>query len=113
MYNQLYQYFENILFLSQCGFQKGYNMQHYLLVLIEKFKEAMVQAIISELLRLIFQKHFIVLITLYWLENYTGIDFHVYLLSIYSPSNSTHHTKIQKCFVNRLKTKCGIPQGSI
>ena len=50
MYNQLYQYFENILFLSQCGFQKGYNMQLYLLVLIEKFKEAMVQAIISELL---------------------------------------------------------------
>ena len=50
MYNQLYQYFENILFLSQCGFKKGYNIQHYLLVLIEKFKEAMVQAIISELL---------------------------------------------------------------
>ena len=50
MYNQLYQYFENILFLSQCGFQKGYNMQHYLLVLIEKFKKAMVQAIISVLL---------------------------------------------------------------
>ena len=49
MYNQLYQCFENILFSSQCGFRKGYNMQHYLSVLIEKFK-ATVQAIISELL---------------------------------------------------------------
>ena len=40
IYNQLDQYFENILFLSQCGFRKGYNMQHSLLVLREKFKEA-------------------------------------------------------------------------
>ena len=40
IYNQLYQYFENILFPSQCGFRKGYSTQHYLLVLIENFKEA-------------------------------------------------------------------------
>ena len=39
-YNQLYEYFENILFQSQCGFRKGYSTQHCLLVLIEKFKEA-------------------------------------------------------------------------
>ena len=40
IYNQLYQYFENILFPSPCGFRKGYTTQHCLLVLIEKFKEA-------------------------------------------------------------------------
>ena len=40
MYNQLYEYFDNILFPSQCGFWKGYSAQHYLLVMIEKFKEA-------------------------------------------------------------------------
>ena len=40
MYNQLYQYFENILFPNQCGFRKGYCTDHYLLVLTEKFKEA-------------------------------------------------------------------------
>ena len=39
IYNQLYQYFENILFPSQCGFRKGYSTQHCLLVLIERFKE--------------------------------------------------------------------------
>ena len=38
IYNQLYQYFENILFQSKCGFRKGYSTQHCLLVLIEKFK---------------------------------------------------------------------------
>ena len=40
MYNQLYEYFDNILFPSQCGCQKGFNAQHCLLVMIEKFKEA-------------------------------------------------------------------------
>ena len=39
MYNQLYQYFENILFPTR--FRKGYNTQHCLLVLIEKFKHAL------------------------------------------------------------------------
>ena len=29
-----------MLFPSQCGFQKGYSAQHCLLVMIEKFKEA-------------------------------------------------------------------------
>ena len=40
MYNQLYEYFENILFPSQCGFPKGCSAQHFLLFMIEKFKEA-------------------------------------------------------------------------
>ena len=40
IYNQLYEYFDNILFPSQCGCQKGFNAQHCLLVMIEKFKEA-------------------------------------------------------------------------
>ena len=40
IYNQVYHYFENILFPSQYGFQKGYSTQHCLLVLIEKLKEA-------------------------------------------------------------------------
>ena len=38
--NQRYSYFENILFPSQCNFRKGYNAQHCLLVVTEKFKEA-------------------------------------------------------------------------
>ena len=40
MYNLLYEYFNNILFPSQCGFRKWYSAQHCLLVMIEKFKEA-------------------------------------------------------------------------
>ena len=40
MYNQLYDYFDNILFPSQSGFQKWYSAQHCVLVMIEKFREA-------------------------------------------------------------------------
>ena len=29
MYNQLYHYFDNILFSSQCGIWKGYSSQHW------------------------------------------------------------------------------------
>ena len=38
--SQLYNYFENILFPSQCGFRKGYSAQYCLIVMTEKFKEA-------------------------------------------------------------------------
>ena len=40
MYNPLYEFFDNILFPSQCGFRKGYSAQNCLLVMIEKIKEA-------------------------------------------------------------------------
>ena len=40
MYNQLYEYFDSILFPSQCGFRKGYGAQQCLLFMIEKSKEA-------------------------------------------------------------------------
>ena len=40
IYNQLYEYFHDKLFPSQCGFRKGYSSQHSLLVMTEKFKES-------------------------------------------------------------------------
>ena len=40
IYNQLYEYFHDKLFPSQCGFRKGYSSQHNLLVMTEKFKES-------------------------------------------------------------------------
>ena len=40
IYNQFYDYFDNILSPSQCGFCKGHSTQHCLLVMLEKFKES-------------------------------------------------------------------------
>ena len=37
---QLYLHLETTLSSSQCGLRKGYSAQHCLLVIIEKFKEA-------------------------------------------------------------------------
>ena len=35
----MYKYFDQILSKYQCGFRQGYNTQHCLLVMIEKWKE--------------------------------------------------------------------------
>ena len=40
IYNQLYDYFDDILSPSQCGFRKGQSTQHCLIVILEKFKES-------------------------------------------------------------------------
>ena len=37
--NQLYNTFDDILSISQCGFRKGFSSQHCLIVMLEKFKE--------------------------------------------------------------------------
>ena len=38
MYDQMYNYFDQILSKYQCGFRQGYNTQHCLLVMVEKWK---------------------------------------------------------------------------
>ena len=39
LYDQIQNFFENILSKYQCGFRKGYNAQHCLITLIEKWKK--------------------------------------------------------------------------
>ena len=41
MYDQMYKYFDQILSKYQCGFLQGYNTQHCLLMMVEKWKEAL------------------------------------------------------------------------
>ena len=70
IYTQLYQYFKNILFPSQCGFRKGYSTQHCLLVLIEKFKEAIdtgskFGALLTDLSKA-FDHHSLLIAKLHW-----------------------------------------------
>ena len=36
MYNQMYPYFDTLFSKFQCGFRKGFNVQHFLLAMIEK-----------------------------------------------------------------------------
>ena len=39
IYDQIQTYFDKILSKYQCGFRKGYNSQHCLIALIEKWKK--------------------------------------------------------------------------
>ena len=41
MYDQMCKYFDQILSKYQCGFRQGYNTQHCLLIMVEKWKEAL------------------------------------------------------------------------
>ena len=41
MYDQMYKYFDQILSKYQSGFRQGYNTQHCLLVMVEKWKEVL------------------------------------------------------------------------
>ena len=37
----MYKYFDQILSKYQCSFHQGYNTQHFLLMMVEKWKEAL------------------------------------------------------------------------
>ena len=41
MYNQIYPYFDTLFSKFQCGFWKGFNAQHCLLALIEKWRKTL------------------------------------------------------------------------
>ena len=41
MYDRMYKYFDQILPKYQCGFRQGYNTQHCLLMMVEKWKDAL------------------------------------------------------------------------
>ena len=114
MYNQIYEYFDNILFPSQCGFRKGYSAQHFTLVIIEKIKEAMDRgyefvALLTDLSKafdcinhpLLFAKVY----------SYGVSPLSINMIFSYL-NNRTYRTKINECFSERSRTEHGVPQGS-
>ena len=118
MYNQLHEYFENILFQSQGGFRKGYTAQHCLLVMIEKFKEAIDRgyefgALLTDLSKAFdCINHPLLIAKLY---NYAVSPLSINMIFSYlnNLKNRTHGTKINECFSERSRIEHGVPQGSI
>ena len=103
MYNQLYDYFDDILFPSQCGFQKGYSAQHCFLVMTEKFKEAIDRgnefaALLTDLSTAFdCRNHSLLIAKLY---NY-GVPPLAINMIFSNLSNWTHPTKFNGCFSDR------------
>ena len=115
MYDQLYEYFDNILFPRQCGFWKGYSVQHYRLVMIEKCKEAIDMgyvfgALLTDLSKAFdFINHPLLIAKLY---NYGVSPLSINIIFFFL-NNRTHRTRINECFSERSRIGHGVPQGSI
>ena len=115
IYKQLYEYFDNTLFPSQCGFRKGYSAQHYLLVMIEKFNEAIDRdyefcALLTDLSKgFDCINHPLLIAKLY---NYGVSPMSIDIIFSYL-NNSTHRSKINECLNERSRIEHGVPQGSI
>ena len=114
MHNQLYGFFNNILFPSQCGFRKGYSAQHCLLVMIEKFKEAIDRGYEFGALLTDLSKAFDCInrpLLIAKLYNYGVSPLSINMTFSYL-SNRTHQTKTNECFSERSRKQHGVPQGS-
>ena len=115
MYDQIYTYMNNHLSQYLCGFRKGYNTQHCLIVMLEKWRKALDKRNIAGALLTDLSKAFDCLnheLLIAKLEAY-GFN-HLSLAYIYSYlSDRKQRTKVNNSFSEWADTKSGIPQGSI
>ena len=103
LYDQLSKYFDSLLATNQCGFRKGFSSQYCLLVMLEKFKEAIDRgnqfgALLTDL-----SKAF---------DCYGVSSSALNVISSYL-KHRTQRTKINDCFSTRSNIEYGVPQGSI
>ena len=102
LYDQMYSYFDTFFVKYQCGFRKGYNAQHCLLVMIEKMKEARDKNKVCAAVLTILVKCLIVLHMISLLRNYMLLVLTTNLLESY-----THiliiGCKSQKLVLNTVK----------
>ena len=113
MYNQLYDYFDYILFPSQCGFRKGYSAQHCLQGMIEKFKETMDRGNEFGVLLTDLSKAFDCISHLSHvakLYNYGVSPLSINMIFSYL-NNRANRTNINECFSERSRIEYGVPQG--
>ena len=115
MYNQLYNYFDNIVSPNQFGVRKGHSAQQCRLVMIEKFKEATDKGHEFGALLIDLSKTFDCIdhkLLIAKLHSY-GISLSsINLLSSYL-NNRTQRIKINDCFSLRHEIEYGVPQSSI
>ena len=98
------------LFPSQCDFRKGYSVQHCLLVMIEKFKEAIDRgnefgALLTDLSEAFAYTNHPLLVAK--LHNYGVPPLSINMIFSYL-SNRTHRTRINECFSERSRIEHGV-----
>ena len=115
IYEQMQPYFENLLSKFQCGFRKGYNAQHCLIVLIEKWKKCVDNggafgALLTDLSKAFdCLSHELLIAKL----NAYGFDKKSLTLVYSYLSKRKQRVKINNSFSSWQRLSFGVPQGSI
>ena len=112
IYNHLYDYFDNIVLPSQCGFRKGYSFQHCLLAMLENFKKSAddlneFRALLTNLTKAFdYIDHKILTAKLFWYRvSLSALNLiHSYL------TNKTQRIKINNIFSRRSSTEYHAPK---
>ena len=115
MYNQIYPYFDTLFSKFQCGFRKGFNAQHCLLVMIEKWHKTLdkggetgaFQTDLSKAFDCIDHNLLIAKLDAYGFEKQSIEFLHSYL------TKRKQRTKVDSAYSSREMLLSGVPQGSI
>ena len=115
LYDQIQNFFEKILSKYQCGFRKGYNAQHCLITLIEKWKKSVDNGGSFGALMTDLSKAFVYLsheLLIAKLDAY-GFDNNSLKLIFNYLSNRKQRVKINESFSSWEEILYEVPQGSI
>ena len=115
MHDQVYNFFDQILSKYQCGFRQGYNTQHCLLVMVEKWKEALDKGGIGGALLMDLSKPFdcIKHDLLIAKRSAYGSDSHSLSFVFSYLNEKKQRTKVHNSYSRYAHKAVGVPQGSI
>ena len=115
MYKQMYAYIDNFLSENQCGFRKGFNTQHCLIAMVEKWREAIDKngafgALLTDL-----SKAFDCIVHDLLIAKLHALGFNLNSLNFVSNylTNRKQRTRIENEYSEWSDIEFGVPQGSI
>ena len=115
MYDQMYNYFNDIFSKYQCGFREGYSAQHCLLAMVEKWKESLDKGGLGGALLTDLSKAFDCIKHDLLIAKLAAYGFDKESLSFISQYlvGRTQRTKINNSYSSYSEIIYGVPQGSI
>ena len=115
LFEQMSVFFENFLSSQQCGFRKGYSTQHYLLNLLEKWKNCVDKGKVFGALLTDLSKAFDCLDHELLIAKLNAYGFNLPALRLIHDylSNRKQRTKIDDNYSSWSEILFGVPQGSI
>ena len=115
MYIQIYEYLNKILSKWQCSFRQGYSAQHYLLVMVEKWRQCLDNGGVSGTLLTDLSKAFDCILHDLLIAKVAAYGFDYYSLQMLQSylSNRKQRRKINDAYCKYCEILFGAPQVSI